>query len=64
MKNKELDPNKTILICKFEGKEVGRIAASAKNAEAYVTELGKHYGELQIDYEEDNNAWLSAAILS
>jgi hypothetical protein len=53
-------PYKTTLVCKFKEKEVGRIAATAVNAEAYITELANHYGELQIDHEHDENAGMLA----
>jgi hypothetical protein len=42
-----LDPHKTILILKHDGKEVGRVAATAPNANEYMEELGRHYKEIQ-----------------
>lgn len=54
MAEKMMDPNKTVCVVKNSaGKEVGRIAATAKNAEAYITELGRCYGSVTIDYIED-----------
>lgn len=53
---KPLDPNKVICVCKHNGKEVGRIAAKASNAEAYMTELVRHYGDVQVEYVEDADA--------
>lgn len=49
---KPLDPYKTDCVCKHEGREVGRIAATAPNAETYITALASEYGELQIEYVE------------
>ena len=59
-----LDPNKTICVVKHDGKEVGRIPASADNASDYITELTKLYGGVHVDYEPDENAWLLAAMHS
>ncbi len=53
-----LDPHKTILVCKHDGKEVGRVRATAPNAEAYQVELVRHYGHIEVDYEEDPTAGL------
>ena len=50
------DPNKTICVVKHEGKEVDRIPASADNASDYITELAKHYGDVQVDYEHNEDA--------
>lgn len=60
--NPPLQPSTTILVCKHKGREVGRIAATAPNAEAYLTELARHYGLLEVDYERDENAWVYTAI--
>ena len=55
--NGELDPNKTVLVCKTpDGKEVGRIAAhapNAPNANDYMVGLTLAYDGLQVDYEID-----------
>lgn len=60
---KTLDPNKTILVCKDKnGKEVGRIPATAKNAQEYIKELGLSYKELKVEYEEDENPWMFAML--
>lgn len=58
----QMDPNKTVMVLKSKGKEVGRIAATASNAQAYVKETGRHYGTLEIVYERDDDAWLYAAL--
>lgn len=50
---KQLDPYKTVCVCKHAGTEVGRIAAAAANAEAYMTELARCYGGLEVEYIED-----------
>ncbi len=57
-----LDPNKTICVCKHNGKEVGRIPATAPNTLVYIQELASHYGDLQVDYEEDPTGGLLAAL--
>lgn len=59
---KPLNPYKTTCVCKFQGREVGRIAATAPNAADYIQGLASHYGELQVEYVEDENAWISAAL--
>lgn len=63
-----LEPSKTVCVVKHEGKEVGRIAASAKNASDYIQELalhcGRQGGSVTVDYERDENAWLYAALRS
>lgn len=61
---KMLDPYKVMCVCKHNGKEVGRIAAAAHNAEAYMTELVRHYGDLQIEYVEDATAAMVSQMLS
>lgn len=50
----KLDPNKTICVVKHKGREVGRIPATAK-AEAYITELARHYGDVEVEYVEDES---------
>lgn len=57
-----MDPEKTILVCKYKGKEVGRIPATAPNAEAYMTELARHCGGLDVDYVPDETGGLLAAL--
>ena len=53
-------PEKTILVCKHNGREVGRIPASAPTAEAYCEELRLHYKDMTVDYVHDKNAELLA----
>jgi len=52
-----LDPHKTILVCRVDGREVGRKAASSPNANAYLQELASHYARdgksMTVDYEPD-----------
>lgn len=57
-----MDPYKTMLVCKANGKEVGRIPATAPNANDYLQELASHYGGLQVDYVEDDTAGLIAEL--
>lgn len=61
---KPLDPHKVICVCKHNGKEVGRIAATAKNAEEYISTLASHYGSLQVEYVEDATAAMVSQMLS
>jgi len=56
------DPYKTMCVVKHNGKEVGRIPATAPTAEAYITELVRHYGDVNVDYVHDENAGLLAAL--
>jgi hypothetical protein len=60
--NKPLDPHKTLCVCYFKGKKVGSIPATAPNAEAYITELARQYGELNVDYEPDPTGGLLNAL--
>ena len=60
---KQLDPHKTICVCKSKGREVGRVAATAPNASAYMTELAQHYGELEVEYVEDEVAAMVSNLL-
>lgn len=58
------DPYKTMCVCKHGGREVGRIPATAPNAEAYMESLRKIYGQIDVDYVHDRNAGLLAALHS
>ena len=51
-------------LSKHEGREVGRVAATASNAEAYMTELARHYGHLDVEYIEDADAATISRMLS
>ena len=51
-----LNPNNTMCIVKHDGKEVGRIAATAFNAELYMKSLVKVHGSVTIDYIEDETS--------
>jgi hypothetical protein len=62
MQTETMDPHKTILVCKHNGKEVGRIPATAPNAEAYMTELARHYGKLEVEYVPDETGGLLAML--
>lgn len=54
MNQQPLNPNNTVLVVKNkDGKEIGRIAATAPNATDYLNELARHYKEMSVDYEED-----------
>ena len=58
-----MQPEHTILVLKHNGKEVGRIPATAPNAVAYCDEIGRHYKEVQIEYEYNQDAGLLAMLL-
>lgn len=61
----QMDPSSIICVIKnSDGKEVGRIAATAANATLYINELGRHYGSLTIDYEQDSDAAMISRMLS
>lgn len=51
-----LNPYSVMCVITHEGKEVGRIAAAAHNAEAYLTDMTKRYGSISVEYVEDSNA--------
>ena len=59
-----LDPQKTVLVLKHAGREVGRISATAANAKDYIAALGAHYGALEIEYIEDPDYALVSQMLS
>lgn len=63
---KPLDPRKTILVCRVDGREVGRKPASSPNASDYLQELALHYGRqgksMTVDYEPDETGGLLAAM--
>ena len=62
MADNKLDPYKTICVVKHKGKEVGRIPATAPNAEAYITELVRHYKEVEVEYVPDETGGLLALL--
>lgn len=63
MEQEAFDPRKTMLVIRYNGKEVGRIAATARNADDYIMELGRHYNDLEIDYVYDEYAGTIADML-
>lgn len=64
MNKPPLNPHSVICVCKHDGKEVGRIAATAPNAEAYMTELTRCYGSLEVEYVEDPDGAIISRMLS
>jgi len=62
----QLDPYKTILVCRVDGKEVGRKSAKSPNANAWLQEMALSYTRdgkmMTVDYVEDENACLLAAM--
>lgn len=63
---KQLDPYKTILVVRVDGREVGRKAAKSPRANAWLQEMVLLYARdgksMTVDYEEDENAGLLAAM--
>ena len=63
---RQLDPRKTILVCKVDGREVGRKRASDPNAGAYLQRLASFYlgdgKSMTVDYEEDPTGGLLASL--
>ena len=57
-----MDPHKTILVLKHDGREVGRIPATAKNANLYLEEMAMHYRDLEVDYVPDTTGGLLAIL--
>ena len=54
MSDEPMNPENTICVVKNqEGKEIGRIAATAPNASQYIEELMLHSGGGTVDYIED-----------
>lgn len=52
--SQQLNPDTTICIVKHDGKEIGRIAATAPNASEYINELVRYYKTgVTLDYEEN-----------
>ena len=62
MNNPPLDPHKTILVFKVDGKEVGRIPATSPRAAAFAQEMARTYKGGTVDYEEDPTGGLLAAL--
>jgi hypothetical protein len=62
--DKPLDPYKVMCVVTHEGREVGRIAASAPNAPAYLDELARFYGTLSVEYVEDPTAAMISRIFN
>lgn len=56
MSEPQQDLYQIMLVCKHDGKEVGRIPAIASNAEAYMRELTMHYGKLEVEHVHDEDA--------
>lgn len=53
----KLNPDNVMLVVKHNNVEVGRIAATAPNANEYLTGMAAFYGEvLTVDYVEDATA--------
>lgn len=61
-KGGEMD-NVILVVKTRDGREVGRVPASALNASAYIEELTRFYGDVQIVQEQDKDAWLYAALV-
>jgi hypothetical protein len=54
MSTETINPNSAMMVVKHDGREVGRIAASAPNASAYINELSSQYKSgVTVDIEED-----------
>ncbi len=60
----ELTPEQTMLVLEHNGKEIGRIPATAPNRDAYILELVRSYSPLDIRPEPDENADLLSALFS
>ena len=59
-----LNPHSTICVVKHKGREVGRIAATAPNASAYISELARSYKGCTVDYVEDEDAAMISRMVS
>ena len=60
MTSEPMRPEQTILVCRHNGREVGRIPATARTAEIYLEEMALHYKHMVVEYEYDENADLIA----
>jgi len=58
----QLDPEKTICVCYHDGKEVGRVPATAPRAVDYIDTLARRYDSLEVKYEADPTGGLLAAL--
>lgn len=63
MNNKNLDPERTTLVIKHNGTEVGRVPATSISAPKRIEQLGRKYGVVTVDMEEDPDAGLIASVL-
>lgn len=64
MNTPPLDPSRVICVIKHNGREVGRVAATAPNASAYIQEMATAYGGCQVEYVEDADAAMISRMLS
>jgi hypothetical protein len=60
----QLDPKKTICVCYHNGKEVGRVPATAPRAIDYIDELARRYDSLEVKYEAVPDCPLLAVLYS
>jgi hypothetical protein len=52
----QLDPAKTICVCKHNGVKVGSIRATDPNASEYIQNLTRQYDGLQVEHEVEDDA--------
>lgn len=62
--DEQLNPEKTVCVCYHDGKEVGRVPATAPRAVDYIDELARHHGNLEVKYEIIPDCPLLAALYS
>lgn len=59
-----MNPHDTMVIAKYQGREVGRIAVTSPNASMYLQELAVHYRELEVEYIEDKDYAMVSCMLT
>lgn len=53
---KPLDPQRVMCVVKKGDRELGRVPAAARTAEAFITTMVRAHGECHVDYVEDAEA--------
>lgn len=64
MPDSPINPQNAVCVLRHEGKEVGRIAATAANQTEYINELTRYYKTLDIDIEENADYAMVSRMLS
>ena len=66
MNTTPLQPDETICVCyNAQGREVGRIPATARNVNGYMAGLARKHGTIEVKHEKDvDNAIMARAMFN